>query len=54
MGAVLSQVLGVSDSGEHVVAYFSQALSGPEKNYCVTQHKLLAVVAALKHFCLYL
>lgn len=45
LGAVLSQAF---DSGERVIAYFSCALSGPEKNYCITWRKLLAVVAALK------
>ncbi|XP_053356089.1 uncharacterized protein LOC128527651, partial [Clarias gariepinus] len=51
LGAVLSQV---SEGKERAIAYFSRALSGPEKNYCVTRRELLAVVAALKHFRPYL
>lgn len=51
LGAVMSQEV---EGAGHVFAYFSRALSGPERNYSVTRHKLLAVVAALKHFLLYL
>lgn len=47
LGAVLSQeVVG----NERVVAYFSRALYGPKRNYCIMQGELLAVVATLKHF----
>ena len=51
VGAVLSQVEAGS---ERVVAYFSRALSRPEKNYCVTRRELLAVVLALRQFRPYL
>jgi len=51
VGAVLSQV---QDSREVVVAYYSKALSAPEKNYCTTRKELLAVVKAVKHFRPYL
>ena len=51
IGAVLSQV---HDGIEHVVAYFSRALSAPEKNYCVTRKELLAVVDTVRHFHVYL
>ncbi|KAF7644237.1 hypothetical protein LDENG_00225370 [Lucifuga dentata] len=51
VGAVLSQE---TEGGERVVAYYSRALSRPERNYCVTQHELLAVVSALHHFRPYL
>jgi len=37
-----------------VVAYYSKALSAPEKNYCTTRRELLAVVKAVKHFKPYL
>jgi len=51
VGAVLSQV---QDGREVVVAYYSKALSAPEKNYCMTRRELLAVVKAVKHFRPYL
>jgi len=51
VGAVLSQV---QDGREVVVAYYSKALSAPEKNYCTTRKELLAVVKAVKHFRPYL
>ncbi|KAI5753631.1 hypothetical protein M8J77_001985 [Diaphorina citri] len=51
IGAVLSQV---TDGIETPVAYFSKALSKPERNYCVTRKELLAVVSATKHFHKYL
>ncbi|KAI5743998.1 hypothetical protein M8J77_024652 [Diaphorina citri] len=51
IGAVLSQV---TDGIETPVAYFSKALSKPERNYCVTRKELLAVVSAAKHFHKYL
>ena len=51
IGAVLSQV---RDSQEHVVAYYSQKFSSPEKNYCVTRKELLAVVKSVDHFHPYL
>jgi len=51
VGAVLSQV---QDGREVVVAYYSKALSAPEKNYCTTRRELLAVVKAVKHFRPYL
>ena len=51
VGAVLSQV---RDGKEHVIGYFSQTLSKPERNYCVTRRELLAIILALKHFHPYL
>lgn len=51
IGAVLSQVQG---GKERMIAYYSRALSKPERNYCVTRHELLAVVAGLRHFRHYL
>jgi len=52
VGAVLSQV---RDDRKVMMAYYSKALSAPERNYCTTRRKLLAVVKAVKHFrpCLY-
>jgi len=51
VGAVLSQV---QDGCEVVVAYYSNALSAPEKNYCTTRRELLAAVKVVKHFRPYL
>jgi len=51
VGAVLSQV---QNGQEVVVAYYGRALPAPEKTYCTTRRKLLAVVNAVKHFRPYL
>ena len=51
VGAVLSQVQG---GEERVIAYYSQVLSRPERQYCTTRRELLAVVKAVKHFHPYL
>lgn len=39
IGAVLSQV---HNGDERVIAYYSRALSKPQRNYCTTRRKLLA------------
>jgi len=51
VGAVLSQV---QDGCEVVVAYYSEAMSAPETNYCTTRKKLLTVVNVVKHLSPYL
>ncbi|GFW54026.1 retrovirus-related Pol polyprotein from transposon 412 [Trichonephila clavipes] len=51
IGAVLSQEI---DGEERVITYFSKCLSKPERNYCVTRKKLLAIVKAAEHFHPYL
>jgi len=51
IGAVLSQV---HQGHERVIAYYSQALSKPERNYCTTRRELLAIVKAIDHFHPYL
>ena len=51
VGAVLSQV---HDGEERVIAYYSHALSRPERNYCTTRRELLAVVRAIENFHPYL
>ncbi|GFQ93901.1 retrovirus-related Pol polyprotein from transposon 17.6 [Trichonephila clavata] len=51
IGAVLSEEI---DGQERVIAYFSKCLSRPERNYCVTSKKLLAIVKAMEHFHPYL
>ena len=51
MGAVLSQVIG---GQERVIAYYSQALTKPERNYCVTRRELLAMIRSIDHFHHYL
>ena len=40
IGAVLSQV---QDGKERVIAFGSRTLSPAERNYCVTDHELLAI-----------
>ena len=51
IGAVLSQV---HQGHERVTAYYSQALSKPERNCCTTRRELLAIVKAIDHFHPYL
>ena len=51
IGAVLSQV---HQGHERVIAYYSQALSKPERNYSTTRYELLAIVKAINHFHPYL
>ena len=47
VGAALSQV---HQGHERVIAYYSQALNKPERNYCTTRHECLAIVKAIDHF----
>ena len=51
IGAVLSQL---QDGEEKPLAYYSQALSRQERQYCVTRWELLAIVKAVRHFHPYL
>ncbi|GFS47181.1 hypothetical protein TNCV_2053491 [Trichonephila clavipes] len=51
IGAVLSQEI---DGQESYITYFSNCLSKPERNYCVTRKELLAIVKAMEHFHPYL
>lgn len=51
VGAVLSQM---QNGQETAIAYYSQALSRTEQQYCTTRKELLAVVKAVKHFHPYL
>lgn len=51
IGAVLSQI---QDGKETVIAYASRTLSSAEKNFCVTQKEMLALVYFVKHFKQYL
>ena len=44
----------VQDGEERVLAYYSQTLSAAQRRYCTTKRELLAVVKAVKHFCMYL
>ena len=46
VGVVLSQV---HDGEERVIAYYSHALSRPERNYCTTRREPLAVVRAIEN-----
>ncbi|UYV75558.1 K02A2.6-like [Cordylochernes scorpioides] len=47
IGAVLSQT---QDGVERFIAYFSNTLSKPERNYCLTCKDLLAIVISIEHF----
>ena len=51
LGAVLSQT---QEGVERVIAYYSRAMSRPERNYCVTRKELLAMLSAVSHFHPYL
>ena len=51
IGGVLSQI---QDGQEKVIAYYSQTLSRPQKQYCVTRRELLAVIKSVQHFHHYL
>ena len=53
IGAVLKQKF--DDTGlEHLVGFFSRALSGPERNYAAYELELYAVVRAVEHFRMFL
>jgi len=51
IGGVLSQV---QEGRERVIAYGSRALNRAERNYCVTEKELLAVVHFVQHYRQYL
>lgn len=51
VGAMLTQVV---DNVEHPIAYMSRSLTGPEKNYSITERETLAVITALEHWRCYL
>jgi hypothetical protein len=51
IGGVLCQL---QDGQERVISYYSKTLSKAEKNYCVTQRELLAIVKSLEHLHKYL
>jgi len=51
VGAVLSQV---QDNRERVIAYASRSLKKPERNYCITEQELLAIVFFMQYFRQYL
>lgn len=51
VGAMLSQTI---NGVEHPVAYMSKSLTGPERNYSVTERETLAVLTALEHWRCYL
>jgi hypothetical protein len=51
IGGVLSHV---QNGKERVIAYYSKTLNKAERNYCVTQRELLAILRTLEHFHKYL
>ena len=51
IGAVLSQI---QQERERVIAYASRAMSKAERNYCITEKELLAVVFFIQYFRQYL
>lgn len=52
LGAVLSQA--DEEGSEKVIAYYSRSSTGAEINYPVHEKECLAIVAAIKHFHIYL
>ena len=50
-GAILPQVQG---SLKRVIAYYSWAMSSPERNNCMTRKELLAMLIAMTYFHSYL
>jgi len=42
------------DGVERPIAFYSRVMNSAQRNYCPTRRELLAVVAALQHFCHYL
>lgn len=51
IGGMLTQTV---DGKERPVAYMSKSLSGPERNYSITERETLAVLTALEHWRCYL
>lgn len=51
IGAMLTQSI---NGKEHPIAYMSRSLTGPEKNYSITERETLAVLVALEHWRCYL
>lgn len=47
VGAMLAQQI---NGEEHPIAYMSRSLTGPERNYSVTEREALAVLSALEHW----
>jgi hypothetical protein len=47
IGGMMSQA---QDRQKQVIAYYSKTLNRAERNYCVTQQELLAIVRMLEHF----
>ena len=51
IGAVLHQV---QEGAERVLGYYSKSLNSAQRNYCTTKKELLAIVATLNHWDVYL
>lgn len=51
VGGMLTQI---TEGVEHPIAYYSRTLTGPEKNYSITEREALAVLTALEHWRCYL
>lgn len=47
--AVVAVQSQVQEGKERVIAYYSQALTKPKIQYCVTRRELLSIVRAIKH-----
>lgn len=51
VGGMLTQTI---EGIEHPIAYYSRTLTGPERNYSITEREALAVLVALEHWRCYL
>ena len=51
IGAVLHQI---QEGSERVLGYYGKSLNSAQRNYCTTKKELLAIVATLNHWDVYL
>ena len=54
MGTIRAVLHQVQEDTERVLGYFSKSLNSAQRNYCTTKKELLAIVATLDHWDVYL